>query len=65
MATTVLKVGGMTCNHCVMAVTKALEAVSGVTRATVSLEKGEATVEGIAPREALVGAVKAEEYEAE
>ncbi len=65
MATTVLKVGGMTCNHCVMAVTKALEKVPGVTRATVSLEKGEAVVEGGASREALVGAVKAEEYEAE
>lgn len=63
--TTILKVSGMTCNHCVMAVTKALEAVPGVTRAQVSLEKGEAVVEGSASREALVGAVKAEEYEVE
>ncbi|MGC8529516.1 MAG: CopZ family metallochaperone [Leptospirillia bacterium] len=65
MATTVLKVGGMTCNHCVMAVTKALEAVPGVTKAHVSLEKGQAVVEGSAPREALVGAIKAEDYEVE
>lgn len=65
MATTVLKVKGMTCNHCVMAVTKALEGVPGVTGAKVSLERGEAVVEGSAPREALVAAVKAEEYEAE
>ena len=35
MATTVLRVGGMTCNHCVMAVTKALEGVPGVTGAKV------------------------------
>ena len=41
-----LKVEGMTCNHCVMAVTKALKKVPGVEKVEVSLEKGEALVEG-------------------
>jgi len=62
--TTVIKVTGMTCNHCVMAVTRAIEKVPGVTKVAVSLERGEISVEGSAPREALVAAIKAEEYEA-
>ncbi|MHB8370759.1 MAG: CopZ family metallochaperone [Leptospirales bacterium] len=62
--TTVIKVTGMTCNHCVMAVTRAIEKVPGVTKVAVSLERAEASVEGSAPREALVAAIKAEEYEA-
>lgn len=41
-----LKVGGMTCNHCVGRVTKALEEVNGVTKVKVDLEAGEATVKG-------------------
>jgi copper chaperone len=39
-----LKVGGMTCGHCVMRVKKALEEVEGVKKAEVNLEKGEAEV---------------------
>jgi copper chaperone len=34
---------GMSCNHCVMAVEKALKGIEGVTHVNVSLEKGEAT----------------------
>ena len=41
---TSLKVEGMTCGHCVMRVTKALEGVDGVKSAKVSLEKSEAEV---------------------
>lgn len=59
-----LEVKGMTCMHCVSAVKKALEAVPGVERAEVSLEPGEARVEGEADPRALVEAVKAEGYEA-
>lgn len=44
MATTTLKIQGMTCNHCVMRVTKALKSVAGVQDATVDLQKGEAVV---------------------
>lgn len=44
METKTFSVQGMTCNHCVMAVTKALKGVSGVSDAKVDLAKGEATV---------------------
>jgi copper chaperone len=60
-----LKVEGMTCNHCVMAVKKALLKVPGVERAEVSLERGEALVEGNADPKALIQAVEAEGYRAE
>ncbi|GAA6762711.1 MULTISPECIES: CopZ family metallochaperone [Thermus] len=59
-----LKVEGMTCNHCVMAVKKALSQVPGVEKAEVSLEKGEAWVEGKAEVEALIRAVEEEGYKA-
>lgn len=45
MTKTTLKVEGMTCKHCVMAVTNALEELDGVTRAEVSLEEGKAEVQ--------------------
>ncbi|SDE80917.1 copper chaperone [Thermus arciformis] len=60
-----LKVEGMTCNHCVMAVAKALKKVPGVEKVEVSLEKGEALVEGAADPKALVQAVEEEGYKAE
>lgn len=40
-----IKIKGMTCNHCVMAVTKALSEIDGVQEVHVDLEKGEATFE--------------------
>lgn len=43
--TTVIKIKGMSCNHCVMAVTKALNGLQGVTDVNVDLENGQATVE--------------------
>lgn len=44
MATATIKVQGMTCNHCVMRVAKALKAVPGVQDAKVDLQKAEAVV---------------------
>jgi len=44
MTTTVFPVEGMTCNHCVMHVRKALESVPGVKAVEVSLENNNATV---------------------
>lgn len=44
MATTTIKVQGMTCNHCVMRVAKALKAVPGVQDAKVDLQKAEAVI---------------------
>ena len=44
MAKATIKVQGMTCNHCVMRVAKALKAVPGVQDAQVDLQKAEAVV---------------------
>lgn len=44
MAISTLKIQGMTCNHCVMRVAKALKALPGVQDAQVDLQKGEAVV---------------------
>jgi copper chaperone len=38
-----VKIKGMSCNHCVMAVTKALNEIDGVKDVKVDLAKGEAT----------------------
>ena len=39
------KIQGMTCQHCVMSVTKALSSIPGLTNLRVNLVKGEATFE--------------------
>ena len=44
MKKTKLKIGGMSCQHCVKTVTDALIALEGVQRAKVNLRKGEAVV---------------------
>ncbi len=67
MATTTLKVEGMTCNHCVMRVAKALKAVPGVSDAKVDLQKAEAAVtfdESKTSREKLANAVTEAGYRA-
>ena len=68
MKTMTLKVSGMSCGHCVMAVRQALEGVDGVTSAQVDLQAQRATVEYDESRtepRALVGAVAEEGYGAE
>ncbi len=40
-----IKIQGMTCQHCVMSVTKALGNLSGLKNLKVDLVKGEATFE--------------------
>jgi copper chaperone len=40
-----IKITGMSCQHCVMAVTKALTGIDGISNLKVSLEKGEASFE--------------------
>jgi copper chaperone len=68
MAQTTLKVQGMTCQHCVRAVTGALEGQDGVRSARVDLQGGQAVVEYddalVTPGE-LANAVAEEGYEAE
>jgi copper chaperone len=44
MITSTLKVQGMTCNHCVMRVAKALKSVPGVQDAQVDLQKAQAVI---------------------
>jgi copper chaperone len=65
MDSTTLKIRGMTCGHCSMTVTKALNKISGVESAEVDLERGEAVVTGRADAQSLINAVKEEGYEAE
>ena len=45
MATATLKVTGMSCDHCVRAVTQALKNTEGVQDATVDLTQARATVQ--------------------
>ena len=42
---TTIKIKGMSCQHCVMAVTKALTKLEGLKNVQVSLANGEATFE--------------------
>lgn len=44
MAEIVLKIKGMSCQHCVVSITKALKDLKGVKDVKVSLEKGNAEV---------------------
>ncbi len=49
----ILKVDGMTCGHCAQTVTKAVEALPMVEKASVDLKAAEVSIEG-APDEAAV-----------
>lgn len=60
-----LKVKGMSCQHCIKAVTDALAAVAGVsTVESVNLETGLAVIQGSASVDSLIAAVKQAGYEA-
>jgi copper chaperone CopZ len=60
-----IKIEGMMCKHCVAHVEKALSAVAGVASVSVSLENGEALVEGEGiANEAIVAAIAEAGYEA-
>ena len=48
-AMTTVNISGMSCNHCVMAVTKALDEVDGIVDIKVDLTKGEATFDEVKP----------------
>jgi copper chaperone len=68
MSTATLKITGMSCQHCVKAVTSALQKVEGVTRAEVDLPRGRATVDydaALTTPRALANAVMDEGYVAE
>ncbi len=63
--TQTLSITGMSCGHCVRAVTAALESVVGVESVAVDLELGRARIEGRVEPDALIAAVVAEGYGAE
>ena len=67
MATTELRITGMTCGHCVAAVEKALKGQPGVRTAAVDLDGGRAQVEhdegSVRPAQ-LIAAVEEEGYAA-
>ena len=54
-----LSIGGMSCHHCVMTITKGLKEVDGVADASVDLEAKKATVrpDGTVDEATLRGAV--------
>lgn len=45
MATSIYTVTGMTCDHCVSAVTQELSDITGVTKVSIELASGQVTVE--------------------
>lgn len=60
-----LKIEGMSCGHCVGAVTRALQALPGAERVReVSLERGEAVIDGTVDVSAAIHAVEEEGYTA-
>ncbi len=62
---TTITIKGMSCQHCVNAVTKALNGIDGVQNVQVSLEKGQATFTETSPMDPGVirDAVKKAGYE--
>jgi copper chaperone len=57
-----LLVQGMTCNHCVDAVTKAVRAVDPDARVVCNIERGEVSVGTRAARTAIRAAIQAAGY---
>ena len=58
-----LKVAGMTCGHCVAAVSAAVSAVPGAGKVSVDLATGVVRAEGRPDQEAVRAAVAGEGYE--
>jgi copper chaperone CopZ len=53
-----LNVDGMSCGHCVSAITAAVEPLPGVAGVTVDLDNGTVTVSGAPDEEAVVAAIE-------
>jgi copper chaperone len=60
-----IKIKGMSCQHCVMAVTKALTAIDGIKDVKVDLKSGEASYDETKPVDVklIADAVKKAGYE--
>jgi copper ion binding protein len=59
----VLEVSGMTCGHCVSAITSAVSALPGVTGVDVDLEAGSVRVEGTPDSDAVTAAIEDAGYD--
>lgn len=57
-------VKGMTCGHCVRAVTEAIKAQDATARIDVDLAAGRVSVESSLSEDAVVSAIRGEGYEA-
>ncbi|HTJ95709.1 MAG TPA: cation transporter [Pararobbsia sp.] len=53
-----LKVEGMSCQHCVASVTKAVQALDHTASVKVELAQGRVSVDTAAPRDALAAAIE-------
>jgi len=64
MSEKVFNVSGMSCKHCVMTVTEAVNDVDGVSAVKVDLEKGTATVtfSDDTPESAIIEAIEEEGF---
>lgn len=60
----IFNVKGMTCGHCVRAVTQAIHALDAAAEVQVDLAGGEVRVASQLPDEALLAAIREEGYEA-
>ena len=60
---TVVHVTGMTCGHCVAAVSRAVKAIPGVENVSVDLASGQVVVDGPADKAAIQQAIAEEGYE--
>ena len=58
-----LSIDGMSCGHCTAAVEKALLAVDGVKSVEVSLDPGQALIEGDVDTASLISVVADEGYD--
>jgi copper chaperone len=58
----VFKVQGMTCGHCVKAVTHAVQLLDNAAAVSVELDSGEVVIDSGLPRERLVEAIREEGY---
>jgi copper chaperone len=58
----VLKVGGMTCQHCVTAVTRAIKRLDPAASVSVDLTSGQVSVDGTLARDAVQRAVESAGY---
>jgi copper chaperone len=57
------KVTGMTCGHCVRAVTEAVQGVAPTAQVDVSLQTGEVSVTGAVDSSQVIAAIASEGYE--